>query len=133
MNDNPTPIDLLGAVVVITGGARGIGLETAKQFHARGARVVIGDLDEDKVVEAAGTVGPRATGLRLDVTDRDAYAAFLDAAEAEAGPIDVLVNNAGIMPAGPFLEEPEQLIETQIDVNYRGPIIGMRLILPRMI
>lgn len=133
MNENPSPIDLLGAVVAITGGARGIGLETAKQFHARGARVVIGDLDEAKVVEAASTVGPRATGLKLDVTDREAFAAFLDEAEERVGTIDVLVNNAGIMPAGPFLEEPEHLIETQIDVNYRGPIIGMRLILPKMV
>jgi NAD(P)-dependent dehydrogenase (short-subunit alcohol dehydrogenase family) len=132
MNRHWTPIDLDGAVVAITGAARGIGLETAKQFHARGARVFIGDLDADRVAEAAASVGPHATGVVLDVTDRDSFAAFLDAAEA-AGPIDVLVNNAGIMPAGPFLDEPDSVIDTQIDVNYRGPISGMRLMLPRMI
>lgn len=133
MNQHPTPIELSGAVVAITGGARGIGLETAKHFHAQGARVVIGDLDETLVGEAASSIGPRATGLVLDVTDRESFAAFLGAAEAAHGPIDVLVNNAGIMPAGRFLDEPDAVTDTQIDVNLRGPIIGMRLVLPSMI
>ena len=133
MNEHPTPINLSGAVVAITGGARGIGLETARHFHAQGARVVIGDLDETLILEAASSIGPRATGLVLDVTDRESFSAFLGAAEAAYGPIDVLVNNAGIMPAGRFLDEPDAVIDTQIDVNLRGPIIGMRLILPSMI
>ena len=133
MNVDPTPINLSGAVVAITGGARGIGNEAAKQFAARGAKVAIGDLDEQRTTDAASAIGGAARGYRLDVTDRESYGEFLDAVESDLGPIDVLVNNAGIMPAGPFLEEPEQLIETQIDVNFRGPIIGMRLALPRMV
>ncbi len=133
MNRKPTPIQLAGATVAITGGARGIGFEAAKIFHAQGAKVVIGDLDEQSTKDAAAAIGPQARGLKLDVTDRESFAAFLDEAAEISGPIDVLVNNAGIMPAGPFLEESEQLIETQIDVNYRGPIIGMRLVLPKMI
>jgi NAD(P)-dependent dehydrogenase (short-subunit alcohol dehydrogenase family) len=133
MNSKPTPITLSRAVVAITGGARGIGFEAAKQFHALGATVVIGDLDPDATEAAAKKIGERTHSFKLDVTDRDSFAAFIDAAEAAAGPVDVLVNNAGIMPAGPFLEESEETSDTQIDVNYRGPITGMRLVLPQMI
>jgi NAD(P)-dependent dehydrogenase (short-subunit alcohol dehydrogenase family) len=133
MNREPTPIKLSSAVVAITGGARGIGLEAAKQFRALGATVVLGDLDAQATENAAAMLGGDVHGLRLDVTDRESFAAFLDSAEQLAGPVDVLVNNAGIMPAGPFLDEADHLIDTQIDVNYRGPITGMRLILPKMI
>lgn len=133
MNDNPTTIHYSNAVVLITGAARGIGFETAKQFHARGAKVVIGDLDADATEQAALDIGGRATGIQLDVTDPESFARFLDEAEERVGPIDVLVNNAGIMPAGPFLDEPVSVIDTQIDVNFRGPITGSRLVLPRMI
>lgn len=133
MNKKPTAIALPGAVVAITGGARGIGFEAAKQFVDQGAQVVIGDLDEQATKDAAAAIGPRVTGLQLDVTDSTSFADFIGAAEATVGPIDVLVNNAGIMPAGPFLDESEQILETQIDVNFRGPIIGMRLMLPKMI
>jgi NAD(P)-dependent dehydrogenase (short-subunit alcohol dehydrogenase family) len=133
MNQNPAPISLIGAVVAITGGARGIGHQAAKDFTSRGAIVVIGDLDEQATIEAAAEIGARARGIQLDVTDRDSFANFIDTIEREVGPIDILVNNAGIMPAGPFLEEPDSVIDTQIDVNFRGPIIGMRAVLPLMI
>lgn len=133
MNRKPTPIAIAQATVAITGGARGIGLEAARQFHALGAQVVIGDLDPDLTRDAASQVGERAHGLQLDVTDPESFAQFIAEAETIAGPVDVLVNNAGIMPAGPFLEEPAAVADTQIDVNFRGPIIGMRIILPKMI
>jgi NAD(P)-dependent dehydrogenase (short-subunit alcohol dehydrogenase family) len=133
VNDKPTPIPISGAVVAITGGARGIGLEAAKIFRARGAKVVIGDLDLGATAAAAEALGPDVVALQLDVTDGDSFAAFIAGAEETVGPIDVLVNNAGIMPAGPFLDEPDRVIDTQIDVNYRGPISGMRLVLPKMI
>lgn len=133
MNVNPTPIKLAGAVVAITGGARGIGLESARQFASEGAKVAIGDLDPAAVGAAAEQLGASVSGFPLDVTSRDSFAAFIDAVEAELGPVDVLVNNAGIMPAGPFLEEPDAIIDTQIDVNFRGPITGMRIMLPKMV
>jgi NAD(P)-dependent dehydrogenase (short-subunit alcohol dehydrogenase family) len=126
-------IDLNGAVVAITGGARGIGLATAKAFTARGARVAIGDLDGAATAVVAAEIGPHAIGLALDVTDRDSFAEFLDSVERELGPVDVIVNNAGIMPAGPFLEEKPETSDAQIDVNLRGPIHGMKLALPGMI
>lgn len=133
MNKKSTPIDYNGAVVAITGGARGIGLETAKQFLAKGAKVAIGDLDQDLAEIAAVELGDGARAYGLDVTDRASFSDFIEAVADDLGPIDVLVNNAGIMPAGPFLNEPDSVIDTQIDVNLRGPIIGMRLILPQMI
>lgn len=128
-----TPIDLNGAVVAITGAARGIGLQSAKDFAAKGAVVVIGDLDEQATQAAAAEVGNGAVGFRLDVTDRAVFAEWIETIEREVGPIDVLVNNAGIMPAGPFLDESDQLSDTQIDVNLRGPINGMKLALPGMV
>jgi len=133
MNRNPAPISLLGATVAITGGARGIGLQAAKDFNARGAVVVIGDLDEQATLDAAAAIGPRTRGFQLDVTNRESFTNFIQTIEREVGPIDVLVNNAGIMPAGPFLEESESAMDTQIDVNFRGPMIGMRAVLPLMI
>ena len=99
----------------------------------RAARVAIGDLDGDATDEVAKAIGPHAIGLQLDVTDRDSFAEFVEAVENQLGPIDVIVNNAGIMPAGPFLDEKPATSDAQIDVNLRGPIHGMKLALPGMI
>ena len=85
----PTGHGLRGKVAVVTGGARGIGAATAAALSAAGATVVVGDLPE------------------LDVSDAGGFRTFLDRVEAEHGPIDVLVNNAGIMPVGPLVVEPE--------------------------
>lgn len=126
-------IDLRGAVVAITGGARGIGLQSARDFVKLGATVVIGDLDENATIEAAASVGGNTRGLQLDVTHRDSFENFVRTIEAEVGPIDVFVNNAGIMPAGRFLDEGDAISDAQIDVNVRGPILGMKLVLPLMI
>jgi NAD(P)-dependent dehydrogenase (short-subunit alcohol dehydrogenase family) len=70
---------------------------------------------------------------RLDVTDRDSFANFLDAVERDIGQLDVLVNNAGIMPLGRFLDEDEALARRQVEINLHGVALGMRLALPRLI
>ncbi|MGE0707616.1 MAG: SDR family NAD(P)-dependent oxidoreductase [Planctomycetota bacterium] len=129
----PRPVRLRGAVVAITGAARGIGLATARAFLAAGARVVLGDLDGAAAEAAARELGPAALGLRLDVTRRTSFAAFLERAEALSGPLDVLVNNAGVMPAGPFLEEPDEVGAATLAVNYRGVELGLKLALPGML
>ncbi|MFT4188251.1 MAG: SDR family oxidoreductase [Aeromicrobium sp.] len=127
-------IDLDGALVAISGAARGIGLETAKAFAARGAKVALGDLDADLAAQAADAIGTRAIGLALDVTDKESYRAWLAAAEEWAGrPLDVLVNNAGVMPNGAFLEQADEVDRLTMDVNVYGVIHGMRLALPGMV
>src|SRR3954469_18450372 len=91
---------LSGKVVAITGGARGIGKATASALAAKGCRIAIGDLDLELAEKTAGELGGGGIAGQLDVTERDSFAAFLDEAERELGPIDVLINNAGIMPIG---------------------------------
>ncbi|TCJ93730.1 SDR family oxidoreductase [Nocardia alba] len=126
-------IDLAGATVAITGAARGIGLATAEAFVAAGASVALGDLDEALAVRAAAEFGDRAMGHLLDVTDKVSYAAFLDAVVRWHGPLDVLVNNAGVMPNGAFLEQSDRIDRLTMDVNVYGVIHGMRLALPAMV
>ncbi len=122
---------LAGKVVAITGGARGIGRATAEAFLRSGAAVAIGDIDVELVAKTAAELGAepdaRMLGLPVNVTDKAAFAAFLDEVEREFGPLDVLVNNAGIMPTGLFAEEDEAMTERIIDINLRGVIIGSRL------
>jgi NAD(P)-dependent dehydrogenase (short-subunit alcohol dehydrogenase family) len=124
-------IKLKGAVVAITGGAQGIGRSTAELFIARGARVAIGDLDLEKAEKTAAEIG--ALAYRLDVRDSASYQAFLEAVVADLGPLDVLVNNAGVMPNGGFLELDAATDRMQFDVNVFGVINGMRLALPDML
>jgi NAD(P)-dependent dehydrogenase (short-subunit alcohol dehydrogenase family) len=128
-----TPIELEQAVVAITGGARGIGLATAKAFYRHGAKVAIGDLGPDAADAAARELGDRARGLGLDAGVRDSYAAFVAAVEEHVGPIDVLVNNAGIMPVGPLLVEPDAVSEAQMNVNFWAHYHGLKLVAPGMV
>jgi NADP-dependent 3-hydroxy acid dehydrogenase YdfG len=127
------PKDLSGRVGAITGGARGIGLATAKAMTARGMRISIGDLDADLAEKAAAELGGGAISTELDVTDRDSFQAFVDETERSLGQLDVLVNNAGIMPVGPFLEETDEAAHRQIDINVHGVIYGMKIAIPGML
>ena len=99
------PRSLAGKVVVITGGGRGIGAAIATRLAQEGAVVAIGDLDESLAEQTAAGLGGKALGAALDVTDHDGFTAFLDRVERELGPIDVLVNNAGIMPLSRIEDE----------------------------
>ncbi len=128
--------NIRGKTIAITGAARGIGFATAKALLARGARVVIGDRDvalQESAVAQLGNLG-QASGYPLDVTDRESFASFLDKARTEGGGrIDVLINNAGVMPIGPFVDETEQSIRSTLEVNLYGVITGCQLVLPDMI
>jgi NAD(P)-dependent dehydrogenase (short-subunit alcohol dehydrogenase family) len=124
---------LNGRVVAITGGARGIGKATAQALAREGARVAIGDLDVDLARKTAEELGSGVRAYELDVTSRPSVAAFLDSVESDIGPLDVMVNNAGIMPITPFLEETDASAVRQLDINVHGTMFGMKEALPRML
>ncbi|RHW27307.1 SDR family oxidoreductase [Nocardioides immobilis] len=124
--------DLAGKVVAITGGARGIGYATARELLDQGCRVAIGDIDEVRLKEAALELGIE-TYARLDVTDPSSFRAFLDLVESEVGELDVLVNNAGIMPTGHTHEEQDAVTRRQVEINLLGVIYGTKQALERML
>jgi NAD(P)-dependent dehydrogenase (short-subunit alcohol dehydrogenase family) len=125
------PRSLAGRVVAITGGARGIGRATAAALIAQGARVAIGDIEAPLAERTAEELGSGTVGVPLDVTDRASFEAFLDDVEARLGPLDVLINNAGIMPIGPFVEETDATALRMVDINLNGVIFGSKLALAR--
>src|SRR3954449_12916655 len=101
------PRSISGKVVVVTGGGRGIGAATARALVAQGARVAIGDVDLETAERTAAELGGGTITRFLDVTDRPGFTTFLDDVVRELGPIDVLVNNAGIMVLSPVEEESD--------------------------
>jgi len=125
------PRSLAGEVVAITGGARGIGRATAAALIAQGARVAIGDIDAELAQRTAAELGSGAIGLALDVTDSASFERFLEQTEARVGPLDILINNAGIMPIGPFVEETEATAARMVDINLHGVITGSKLAIKR--
>src|SRR4051794_690373 len=124
---------LSGLSVAVTGAANGIGRAIAETFSREGARVCIGDIDGPAAEAVAASLGSNVFGLPLDVTDRQAFAAFIDTAEERHGPLDVMVNNAGIDWIGPFHEEPDEVSRREVEVNLLGAITGSRLAVQRML
>lgn len=124
---------LAGKVVAITGGGRGIGRATAAALITQGARVAIGDIEPGLAVRTAEELGGGTLGLELDVTDRASFEAFLNTTEERLGPLDVLINNAGIMPIGPFTEETDATAHRMVDINLHGVIYGSKLAIQRFV
>ncbi|MEV5649718.1 SDR family oxidoreductase [Nocardia sp. NPDC052254] len=123
---------LSGKVVAITGGARGIGYSIAEQLQRDGARVALGDIDADAVREAGARLGA-AAAVPLDVTDPRSFADFLATVTEQAGTVDVLINNAGIMPVGRFTAESDDITRRILEVNVLGVMHGTKTALPRML
>ena len=122
-----------GKVVAITGAARGIGRATAQALLREGAKVAIGDLDAELAEQAATELGGGARGYFVDVVDKESFAEFVEAVERDLGPLDVLINNAGIMLVGwPFAEEDDATTRRTVDVNLHGVLNGTKLALERM-
>ena len=119
-------------VVAITGGARGIGYHTAEELIRRGHRVAIGDIDELQLKVAAEELD-LDVAVRLDVTDPASIASFLDVTEEALGPIDVFINNAGVMPTGHVHEETDEVTRRQVEINILGVIFGTKIALQRML
>lgn len=125
---------LSGKIVVITGGARGIGAATARTLAARGATVAIGDIDGAAAKETADALGGGgAIGRELDVTDLAAFSGFLDDVASALGPVDVLINNAGIMPLAEFRAESDATTARQLEINLHAVIHGTREAANRMV
>jgi len=124
--------DIAGLSVIVTGGARGIGRATVERLARGGAKVAVGDRDIDLAASVVAPFGDRAVAARLDVTDAESWRSFLDAV-ADLGPFDVLVNNAGIMPLGSVLKEPDSVTRTIFDVNVHGAINGTKAVGPGMV
>lgn len=116
---------LNGRRVFITGGARGIGFALAQAVAAAGGTPIIADIDAEASSDAASRIGRGSVGYGLDVTDATAFESVLSRAAEEVGPIDVVVNNAGIAEASPrIVDQDPQLIERILDVNLKGTING---------
>ncbi|MFD1814245.1 SDR family oxidoreductase [Rhodococcus gannanensis] len=124
-------IDLEGRVAVVTGGARGIGRATARALRDAGAKVAIGDVDATQTALTADELG--IVGVRLDVTDSASVESFLDEVESMLGPVDVWINNAGIMPIGSVLEQDDNIVRRAIDINVLGVMNGARSAARRMV
>jgi NAD(P)-dependent dehydrogenase (short-subunit alcohol dehydrogenase family) len=127
--------NLSGKTAFVTGGASGIGLGIAKALLGAGMNVVIADIREDHLSEGAAELsgGDRVLALKLDVTDRAAYAAAADAAEAKFGKIHLLVNNAGVAVVGPTELAKFGDWDWVMGVNVGGVINGVTTILPRIL
>ncbi|KRQ18298.1 MULTISPECIES: SDR family oxidoreductase [Mycobacteroides] len=121
--------DLRGKIVAITGGARGIGRAIAAEFVKHGAHVVIGDLDKKLCEQTAEQLGGNTVGLPLDVTNYESFESFIATTMHTHGRLDVMVNNAGIMPISPFGAESLESIQRQLDINVRGVMWGCQLAL----
>lgn len=124
-------------VVIITGGARGIGLGIGKCFAARGASLVIADIDEEGSQQAAAQLDALGAvdsiGVECDVTRRDQVESMVEQTMHKYGRIDVLVNNAGICPFVDVMEmDPEVFLKT-IDVNLNGPYHCTHVVARKMI
>lgn len=127
--------NITGKVVVITGASSGIGESTAKLLAEKGAKVVLGARRSnriDAVVQGISASGGTAVGFATDVTKRTDVEAFVQKAIDSFGRVDVIVNNAGIMPIAPIDALRVDEWDRQIDVNIKGLLYGVAAVLPQM-
>ncbi len=129
----PLDYDLAGKTVFITGGARGIGLETGRQAYGRGASIVLVDLDREQAEAAAAGLGERALGLKADVTDRDSIEGAITSAVERFGKVDVVVANAGIARVGTIrataTEDWERVVEVDLFGVWRTVRAGLEQVI----
>src|SRR4051812_4003881 len=113
-------MNLRGKTVLITGAARGIGAESARQLAARGARIALVGLEPEELAKVAQQCGPEAAAFEADVTDVDALERAVEGAVERFGGIDVVMANAGVGPAGMVRLMDPEAFERTIEVNLLG-------------
>ncbi len=130
MNDN-----IAGKVIVITGASSGNGAAAARYLAERGAAVVLGARRSDRIEALAkelNDAGHKAKAVTTDVADKDQVKRMVDAAVEEYGRIDVLLNNAGLMPLAPLERLKTDEWDQMIDINLKGTLYGIAAALPHM-
>jgi NAD(P)-dependent dehydrogenase (short-subunit alcohol dehydrogenase family) len=120
-------------VAIVTGGARGIGAAVCRRYAEAGARVVVADILGEEAAALAGEIGRGALAVGLDVTSRPSIDAMVAKVVAEAGGIDILVNNAAIFDMAPFLEITEASYDKQFAVNVKGLLLTSQAVAARMV
>ena len=116
--------DLSGKIALVTGGSRGLGYQMVKAFAERGADCVIASRKLDNceaVAEEVRSLGRRALAVQVHAAKWDSIDALIETVYAEFGRIDILVNNAGMSPAMPSHEVTEQLFDSVLGLNFKGP------------
>jgi len=124
-------------IVLVTGAQRGIGRAVALRFAEEGADIALNSLDDETAAKSAAAgiaaLGRRCHAIQADVAKSDEARRLVATAERELGPIDVLVNNAGIFPRAPFLELTEAIWDAVLDTNLRGTFVCSQEVARRMV
>lgn len=119
-------------VVLITGAAQGIGFEIAEEFFKNGAKVVLTDINEEKVKESAATLGGDSLGIKCDVTNEEELKASIDQTVATFGRLDILINNAGMQHVAMLEDFPTERFELLIKIMLTAPFVATKHALPHM-
>lgn len=123
---------LQGKTAIITGAAQGMGAAHARKFIEEGAKVVLTDLNEEKGKAFAAELGERALFIKHNVTSAADWESVVSQAEGAFGPVDVLVNNAGITMAKSILQLTEEEYRRIVDINQVSVFLGMKAVIPSM-
>jgi len=127
--------DVAGKVVLITGGSRGLGLVMAREFAARGARLAIVARDAGELSRAKSdleSMGAEVFAAVCDMTDQSEVESMVSEVGSALGPVDVLVNNAGVIQVGPLKVQTQQDFETAMQIHFWAPFYAMQAVLPEM-
>jgi D-sorbitol dehydrogenase (acceptor) len=124
---------LSGKIAIVTGGARGIGRAIADRYAREGARVIVADVLLDEAQATAGEIGHEAIALPLDVRSQRSIDDMVAAAVAQFGGIDILVNNAAVLDAGPLLDATPEMFDRIFGVNVKGLFFTLQAVARQMI